>query len=335
MRAYLVSWTAALALLYGVTSSAYADLLVSSGTIDNRVLSYDETTGAFLGTFASGGGLIDPFGLVYGPDGNLYVADFGDPTRPDLFNFSTVRRYDGTTGAFIDIFVPAGSGGLGGPRGLVFGPDGNLYVANNNTSLVLRYDGTTGAFLGAFASGGGLAAPEGLVFGRDGNLYVSSRAGNNGILRYDGTTGAFLDTFVAPGSGGLQTPQGLVLGADGNLYVGCRECDAVLRYDGTTGAFLGIFASGGGLDDAGDGLVFGPDGNLYVTSWLTREVKRYDGTTGAFLDTFASGGGLGSPQGLVFTPRGQVVPEPATLTLLSIGLVGIGGYCWRRLQRAG
>ena len=32
-------------------------------------------------------------------------------------------RYDGTTGAFIDAFVTAGSGGLGEPTFLVFGPD--------------------------------------------------------------------------------------------------------------------------------------------------------------------------------------------------------------------
>ncbi len=39
-------------------------------------------------------------------------------------------RYDGSTGAFLDVFVPAGSGGLDGPLNATFGPDGNLYVGS-------------------------------------------------------------------------------------------------------------------------------------------------------------------------------------------------------------
>jgi hypothetical protein len=37
-----------------------------------------------------------------------------------------VLRYDGRTGAFLNAFVPARSGGLDGPYGLGFGRDGNL-----------------------------------------------------------------------------------------------------------------------------------------------------------------------------------------------------------------
>ena len=83
-----------------------------------------------------------------------------------------VLRYNGTTGAFIDVF--ASGGALRGPTGLVFGPDGNLYVSSRVTHDIKRYDGPTGAFIDAFASGGGLSLPQGLVFGPDGNLYVSS-----------------------------------------------------------------------------------------------------------------------------------------------------------------
>ena len=75
-----------------------------------------------------------------------------------------VLRFDGTTGAFIDAFVPAMSGGLDGPFGLVFGPDGNLYVSSSSTNEVLRYNDTTGAFIDVFASGGGLENPSFLVF---------------------------------------------------------------------------------------------------------------------------------------------------------------------------
>jgi DNA-binding beta-propeller fold protein YncE len=41
---------------------------------------------------------------VFGPDGKLYVASSLN---------ASVLRFDGTTGGFIDIFVPSGLGGLG------------------------------------------------------------------------------------------------------------------------------------------------------------------------------------------------------------------------------
>jgi hypothetical protein len=73
-------------------------------------------------------------------------------------------RFNGATGAFIDTFVPALSGGLMLPIGLAFGPDDNLYVSSFND--VLRYNGTTGAFMDAFIPGGtgGLDRPVYLAF---------------------------------------------------------------------------------------------------------------------------------------------------------------------------
>ena len=220
----------------------------------------------------------------------------------------SVFRYDGQNGAFIDQFVPAGSGGLGLPRDLIYGPDGNLYVNSDAFDKVLRYDGTTGAFIDKFVTdgSGGLSAPYGLVYGPDGNLYVSGFT-SNAVHRYDGVSGAFIDLFVPVGSGGLVTPRDLVFGPDGNLYVVAHDSVNVLRYDGGTGAFIDVFASGGGLDSPA-GLAFGPDGNLYVSSGGNDVVLRYDGITGAFIDVFiaAGSGGLDSPHGLVFTRDGNL-----------------------------
>lgn len=117
-------------------------------------------------------------------------------------------RYDGTTGAFIDIFAS----GAQSARGVAFGPDGNLYVTNFGGGDILRFDGTTGAFIDQFVpvgSGGLSSLPRPLLFGPDGNLYVGDY-GNGSVLRYNGTTGAFIDAFVAAGSGGLLGPTFLV-----------------------------------------------------------------------------------------------------------------------------
>jgi hypothetical protein len=126
---------------------------------------YDGTTGALLpapgqtgAVFASAGGLTVGPPLVFGPDGNLYVGDFGH---------SSVWRFNGATGQFIDIFVSPGSGGLNGTGPLMlFGPDNNLYVFSEKNNNVLRYDGTTGAFIDVFvpSGSGGLHTPHGQFF---------------------------------------------------------------------------------------------------------------------------------------------------------------------------
>jgi streptogramin lyase len=261
---------------------ASADLLVASYD-ESRVLGYDESTGAFhswstmfggsltglvvtsdgsvfacsLGNswihrYSAGQGqgslfaetwkhgVFSPVGIVAGPDGDLYVAGLGS---------HNIGRFDGTTGAFVEMTVPGGSGGLSYPTGLAFGPDGDLFVSSS-TDQVLRYDGATGAFEGVFAQGGGLDSPQGLRFGPGGDLYVASLWTAN-VLRYDGTTGAFEGVFA---EGGLARPRDLVFGPNGDLFVSSSGNNRVVRYDGTTGASQGNFAQSPGPH----GLAFGP-----------------------------------------------------------------------------
>jgi streptogramin lyase len=250
-----------------------------------------------------------------------FVLLLPHPAAADLlvssWNTDEVLRYDDSTGAFLGAFVSAGSGGLGAPRGLTFGPDGNLYVNSFGTDQVLRYDGSTGAFLDAFVPDvGGLGGGSDLTFGPDGNLYVSLGQDINGegaqVLRYDGSTGAFLDAFVFNFSGAADAePFGLTFGPDGNLYVSVDFVPSVppaevQRYDGSTGAFLDALVSQlGGLS----GLTFGLDGNLYVSNnGVADQVLRFDGSTGAFLDAFVptGSGGLNEPSGLTFGPDGNL-----------------------------
>lgn len=217
---------------------------------DNEVLEHDATSGTRLRSFV-GACLFLPIDVTFGPDAKLYVACFGD---------NSIGRIDPATGLGLGSFVLGGSGGLVNPRGLAFGPDGDLYVSSGSGEI-LRFDGTTGAFVGVFVdtggNGGGPVDPYGLAFD-GGLLYVASYFPSE-VRAFDATTSAYVSTPVASGAGGLSGPTALAFGPDGELYVTSRNDDAVRRYDGVTGAFLGVFVApgSGGLDGPFD-LAFRP-----------------------------------------------------------------------------
>jgi sugar lactone lactonase YvrE len=214
---------------------------------------------------------------------------------------NAVHGYDRSTGAFTGVFA---SGGLSGPDGLAFGPDGNLYVSSYASSQIHKFNGTTGAAMGLFigAGSGGLSTPVGITFGADGNLYVGNR-GTASILRFNGSTGAFLGTFAS--GGGLSGPDCLTFGPNGDLYVSSRFSNQVIVYHGATGAFKTVLVNGGGLSTP-EGLAFDAMGNLLVVSRGNNTVRRYHPTTGAFLGTWASGAGLNVPFGIIRASDGDV-----------------------------
>jgi DNA-binding beta-propeller fold protein YncE len=214
------------AVTFGPDGNVYAGERLDTGegviTGVGAIARFDGETGELIDLFVppgSGGLGANPVAHVFGPSGtqhpslDLYVSD-EDNDR--------VLRYDGETGEFLETFVESGSGGLGSPFGLVFGPDGNLYVADSGvfggTPSVLRFQGpkgkSPGAFLDAFvpAGSGGLMQPLGLLFGPDANgdgnqdLYVNSQAvnpysffgepGTSSVKLYDGVTGDYIADFV-------------------------------------------------------------------------------------------------------------------------------------------
>jgi sugar lactone lactonase YvrE len=346
----LSTTTPAYAVGMGQATIANEDMGVSVG---NASVIEGDATNRPLGALVPAifAGLANPYAMIIGPDGDLYVSD-KDGAR--------VLRYDPATGAPLPApgktgaeFVSAGSGGLQSARDLAFAPDGSLCVVSEGTDAVLRYDPATGAYLGALVApgAGGLDAPRGLTF-RGGSAYVTSVGGDtaapgkDSVLRFDAATGAPAGVsgrpgdavFIASGSGGLDNPSRIVFGPDGRAYVSSTAdttnsatSNSVLRYDGTTGAPAGVsgkagnavFVSpgSGGLDGP-IAMVFRPDGYLYVTSWRNNSVVRYQAATGAAAGTViaAGSGGLNTPIDLLFEADGNMlVTSKATNEVLRFG----------------
>lgn len=230
----------------------------------------------------------------------LVLSTYAAHATADLYvaaaSANSVMRFDEQTGAFLGNFVAPGSGGLGDPQGIAFGPDGNLYVASNATNNILRFDGKTGAFIDVFVTPG-MAWPAEINF-RDNMLYVSDFGGNR-VARYDAMTGAFIDNFAV----GIQGTDGQSWDADGNFYVSSWNDSAIRKFDGITGASMGNFVSPGlgGLNGPLDNL-FLPNGELLVVSYNNSRIKRYD-SMGAYIDDPIQ---IAFPQGLQIGPDGNL-----------------------------
>ncbi len=223
----------------------------------------------------------------------LFAGAFVPVARADIFvshgagdvDSGIVSSFSQYTGAPKLSFT----GGLVWGVGVAFGPDENLYVADQNSGAVLRYNPSTGALIGTFAPPVTPSAAFGITFGPDGNLYMADDLGY--IRQYNGSTGAPMGVVsCAPPSGGNCYPVSLTFGPDGNLYVSESAHRSVLKFNGTTLAFMSVFVApiGGGFPWD---LHFGPNGKLYVdfsmpipnTLNYYNDIFEFNGTTGTQL----------------------------------------------------
>ncbi|KQU23366.1 hypothetical protein ASG65_01905 [Bacillus sp. Leaf13] len=258
---------------------------------------------------------------------------------------NTVKRFDAVSGVFLGTFVVPGSGGLNGPRGLLFDHEGNLLVSNQNpgqhkNGSVLKYNGNTGAFLSELVRFNGKNAPfapRGIVLSDANVLFVADLIDKNnkkpGELRtYDVTTGNFLGNLDHSGFSGPFYPRGVVFGPDGLLYVSIFNISNpldgwVLQFDPDTGEFIGVFVGSTVFNNLHrpEGLVFGPDGHLYVTSFRrdendTDKILIFDRNTGVLLDKidlYNVGEPRAFAQAILFGPDGKLfvpITGPGPLT---------------------
>jgi DNA-binding beta-propeller fold protein YncE len=232
----------------------------------------------------------NPFGLVIGPDGGLYWADFGSNRvmRLDLRTKTvSVIAGNGTKGW-------AGDGGLAkasqmsAPHEVRFDSKGNMYVAERDSHVVRYIDMKSGLISTAAGNGmrgysgdGGpakqsqLAQPHSIALDKSDNVYICDIM-NNRVRRIDAKTG-IITTFAGTGTAdptpeeaplaGTPTrgPRSIDLSPDGKMYLILREGNKVFSIDPAHTRIKHI-AGTGELGYSGDGgpaiaAKFGAPGN--------------------------------------------------------------------------
>ncbi len=182
------------------------------------VSAYHAQTGAFLGNLplpTGFSGQFHPRGLVFGPDGRLYVSGRNIPEPCG----GGVLRYDVPTsdpatwrfpkdGVFVANPGACTPGLLHRPEGLVFGPNGNLYVTSFNSTggdptdtdkiLVYNARGKPVDHIDLDTASQPRTFAQALLFGPGGKLFVPIN--NTGeVRRYDVKTKTF-NSFVPAGT---------------------------------------------------------------------------------------------------------------------------------------
>jgi hypothetical protein len=315
----------------------------SANTVD--LASIEQTTP--LTTLVSG--LAQPAGLALGPDGRLYIAEWGDGAAIA----PRISRYDIATNQWAPLvslnastqgqpgaiaFRPAGLGGqmLVGRVGTLGGTgEGNIVqVSGWNT-------GSPTVSPSAYNTGITLNGSSGLAVAADGTTYVSNSQYVNlagdpvfiGNVVSLNAAGAYQQQVAAENyfSDGLFGPAGLIL--DGtSLFIGSVTNSKVFRTNLST-----ITTTEFGSLGAETYYEVGPVAKLANGSILAASVS---GLSGA-ISILNSNGSL-SPLGYYSPGFGQIggvviapVPEPGSVAL---AMAGLGGLAWaihrRRRGRA-
>lgn len=260
--------------------------------------------------------LDNPFGVIVGPDGDIYFTDTGN---------HTVRKISRKTGVITTVAGTGGKSGYAGDGGpateaLCFEPyevrfhrNGDLYWVEMKNNLVRRIDGRTGTIHtvagtgeAGFSGDGGPAvkatmkAPHSIQFDASfEGLYVCD-IGNHRIRRVDLADGT-IDTWCGSGRAEatpdgaaisaktpLKGPRALDIDPNGDFWLALREGNQVFRIDMKAKTLHHIAGSGEkGFDPTGPaktarlsgpkGVAVSPDGKLiYLCDTESHTVRAID-----------------------------------------------------------
>ena len=251
----------------------------------------------------------NPFGVVRGPDGNLWFCEYGGQRIRTIARDGTIRTVvgNGTTGYSGD-GGPAVSAALNLPHEIRFDRAGDLYLVDMQNHAVRKVVLSTGIITtivgngkpgysgdGGPASAAQLNQPHSIQFDPAGDLYICDI--RNNVIRKVATKTGIITTFAGTGKPGdtpdnspiegtpLRGPRTLDFDATGNLWLATREGNQVFRFDLAAGRIHHIAGTGkkGFTGDGGPalaatlagpkGLTIGRDGTVYLVDTENHAIR--------------------------------------------------------------
>ncbi len=256
--------------------------------------------------------LDNPFGVVRGPDGNIWFCEYsGQRVRKvtadgkiHTIAGSGQKGYSGDGG-------PALQATFNLPHEIRFDKKGGLYIVDMGNNAVRKVDLKTGVittFAGTgkpgYSGDGGPAKdatfkqPHSIQFDPVGDLFICDIA-NHAIRKVDMKTGV-ISTFAGTGKAGptpdgapiagtpLNGPRSLDFDAAGNLWLATREGNQVFKFDLKAGKIQhvagtgkkGFTGHGGPAKEATlsgpKGISVAPNGNVYLADTESHSVRMVD-----------------------------------------------------------
>lgn len=237
-----------------------------------------------------------------------------------------------------------GAARFNNPANVTLGPDGNLYVADNDNSCVrvVRPSGRVVTFTRQL----GFSHPFGLAFATDGTLYAQTDGNDRGgrdfntgtLWRLDRRTG-----HATPLARNLGRPRGLAVLPDGRVLMVDNEHHVVRAYEPATGVIADLagardqpgFAEGAGgaarFNRPYDVVIVGA--RILVADQNNQRVRAitFDGQ----VSTYAGSGAVGSRDGTVSTATFNLPQALALDEAGNVYVTELGGYVLRRISPDG
>jgi len=280
-----------------------------TGIIEHVAGSYQNSGFAGDGGLATAAVMTNPFNMVDGPDGALYVVEQSNGRVRSIDSSGIINTVvgSGATNFVGDSLAPL-SVGIG-PHDLAWDNNGNLYITDANNERIWKLD--TAANLMTVIAGTGMGPAGG-----DSIPALSASIGSPSCMAIDTSTNElyfyavsyvkkidlntnFLTNVAGTGTAGyngdsLQGPAaqiysvlGMEIGPEGDLWLAEVNGDIIRKLNLTTGMLtlqagmpnVSGFSGDGGLPldahfDAPTHISFDPDGNLYVGDRQNHRVRK-------------------------------------------------------------